>query len=515
MSKFFKLKNLLIVILILLFTFGCAKKTEETQNVEQSKVEEAPRIEKLTIYHFNDFHCAFLPTKNTEEEGLPKWSGAATLAGYIKKIREEDKNAIIAFAGDIFLQSPLDKLSTGEFAVEIMNKLNPDIATIGNHEFDYGRERFDELRQKIKFPLVSANLLDAESNELLVEPYKVLTTKNNVRIMFIGLFPLTGKSYTEKNYNVKVEDALNTVKKYVKESTDKADAVVILSHIGFEEDVILSEKLGKNSGVHLIIGGHSHTLVESIDNNLPVPVVQANFNGTHLGKVSMEFDVTSKTVKKMDYELIPTYVDKIQIDEEINELVDKEKEKIAELFEVIATTEKPLSNVSRFGETPLGNFAVDALVDAFKADAAFFSSKMIRNSIPGPEITKNDIYEAFPFESGIYQVQMTGENIKKMLEYYLNKRKDRYLHIPHTLSYTYEVSREKISISELLFKKKPINLKNKYTVIFDERSAQDAEKYYKAEKSKKIGESFAEEYIKYLKAKKKYKPYPEGRAKEK
>jgi len=207
--------------------------------------------------------------------------------------------------------------------------------------------------------------------------------------------------------------------------------------------------------------------------------------------------------------------DGIDKDSEIDEIVKGELNKIADDLKPIAKLEKPLGQESRTEETALGDFSVDALVDIFKADLAFTSSKSIRNSISGPDVCVNDIYEAFPFDDNkIFETYVTGENIIKMLEYYMNKRKDRFVYIPYTLSYTYSKSDDdKIEISDIKFKNKELKKNKKYRVILDERTVEEFEKFYNAENSKEIGDSFAGEYIKYLKKIKKYNPKPSGRVK--
>ncbi len=105
---------------------------------------------------------------------------------------------------------------------------------------------------------------------------------------------------------------------------------------------------------------------------------------------------------------------------------------------------------------------------------------------------------------------MTGKNIVKMLEYYMNKKKDRFVFIPYTLKYTYSEDKD-IEITEILFKNKKMKLDKKYSVVVDERMAKEFERFYDAENLKEIGEDPAEEYIKYLKKLKKYNPRESGR----
>ena len=89
--------------------------------------------QKLTILHSNDMHGDFLAeAKDGSEVG-----GVSLLSGYIKQQREENPNVLYAIAGDMFRGSVIDSEYRGFSTIELMNFLNPDIVTLGNHEVDY------------------------------------------------------------------------------------------------------------------------------------------------------------------------------------------------------------------------------------------------------------------------------------------------------------------------------------------------------------------------------------------
>ena len=91
-------------------------------------------LKKLTILHSNDMHGDFL-----EEEIDEKLvGGVSLLSGYVNKVRREERNVIYAVAGDMFRGSVIDSEYKGTSTIGIMNLVGPDVATIGNHEVDYG-----------------------------------------------------------------------------------------------------------------------------------------------------------------------------------------------------------------------------------------------------------------------------------------------------------------------------------------------------------------------------------------
>jgi len=259
----------------ILFFLGCSKEQPQAASVAIKQPEQpqetGPKEADIVIAHFNDFHAAFRSFGKTDEENLPQWSGAAVMGGYINKLRRDNTNSLVVFAGDMFQKSPLDKLSKGEKIIDIFNLFKLDVATLGNHEFDFGRERFDELKSKIKHPLVSANLFDRDGGKPYVEQSKIIKTKNDVKVLFIGLFPVSGKKYMEKDHNLKIENPQKIVKDIAAKFEKDVDLTVVLSHLGYEDDIELSKKLS-GAEVDLIIGGHSHTYIDKIDKELPIPV---------------------------------------------------------------------------------------------------------------------------------------------------------------------------------------------------------------------------------------------------
>lgn len=469
---------------------------------------------EVNLLHFNDFHAAYRPTRRTEEEGMPHVGGAAAVGGYIAKFRRERANPLVVFAGDMIQRTPLETATTAESLLEIFNLFAPDVATIGNHEFDYGRARLEEMLGKMKFPVVSANLRDKESGKPLAKGHHVAVTGDGTRVLFIGLYPESGKSYVEGDQNVTVGDAREAVDALAKRHDAEADLTVVVSHLGYDDDLKLAGKLGESSEVDLIIGGHSHTLVEEIDPSSPIPIVQAFCNGEVLGTVALEVDLPRKRILALRYELVPAYVAGVEPDARIAAIVASEVGRMPELFATIATTETPLGQASRQGETALGNFAVDALVDMYKADLAFMNSKSVRNSIPGPGICANDLKEAFPFEGGLFRVEIAGDQIIKMIEYYANEKKDRTLYLPHTMSCVTKAGGDgRVAVASALVHGKPLEPAKAYAAIVDDRTAKEFEKFYAAKIVGKVAENQAEAYIGYLREIKTCKPYPGGRMK--
>ena len=125
----------------------------------------AERYKKFTILHSNDMHGDFLAEMRGETGHTI--GGVALLSGYINKVRQEEKNVLFVIAGDMLQGSMIDTEYKGLSTIEIMNYLAPDVASLGNHEMDYGLPQLLMLEKLANFPIVTANLYIKKYNRRL------------------------------------------------------------------------------------------------------------------------------------------------------------------------------------------------------------------------------------------------------------------------------------------------------------------------------------------------------------
>lgn len=139
-------------------------------------------LKKLTILHSNDMHGDFLA------EQIDEWlvGGVSLLSGYVNKVRREEKNVIYAVAGDMFRGSVIDSEYKGTSTIGIMNLVGPDVATIGNHEIDYGLAHLLFLEKCADFPIINANLHIKSNGRRMFRPFWIAHI-DNMKILFIGI----------------------------------------------------------------------------------------------------------------------------------------------------------------------------------------------------------------------------------------------------------------------------------------------------------------------------------------
>ena len=147
-----------------------------------------------------------------------------------------------------------------------MNIIAPDVVTIGNHETDYGIGQLLFLEKCAKFPIVNANLHIRTNNARLFRPCRIIKI-GGMKILFIGILTEEVISQTKNDGMIgaliDVEDAAHAIAKICNTyNSIDIDFTVLLTHIGFEEDKKLAALLDPSLGVDIIIGGHSHTLLE-------------------------------------------------------------------------------------------------------------------------------------------------------------------------------------------------------------------------------------------------------------
>jgi len=117
------------------------------------------RTKQLILLHNNDMHGDFVPHQidGMDTGGLP------LLAGYINRVRKEEKNVLYAIAGDVFQRSIIDMEYRGISTIDLINQLNPDVMTIGNHEVDYGLSHLLFLEKCANFPIIKMLFLHSGS----------------------------------------------------------------------------------------------------------------------------------------------------------------------------------------------------------------------------------------------------------------------------------------------------------------------------------------------------------------
>jgi 5'-nucleotidase len=378
-------------------------------------------LKNLTIIHSNDIHGDFLP----EERGGVQVGGISLLSGYIQAERARNHNAIFAFAGDILQGSLIDSDYRGVSSIELMNIVRPDIACLGNHEFDYGLTHLLFLERCAAYPIVSANLYIKKPYTRLFTPCKVIK-RDGMRIMFIGIItaetlasikdPLIGTL-------VDIEDAAQEVGRICNRYREAdIDLTVVLSHIGFEEDLKLAELLDPAWGVDAIIGAHTHTLMDQPSVVNDILVAQAGSGTDQVGRFDLVIDTDTNSIHEWKWQCIPITSETSQPDVVLDEVVAHYRDATDEKYNRILTRlDRQATHPDRYQETEVGDLFADMYADAFPADIALVGSGSLRQPALGPLVTVGNALAMASFGGIVYRLKVTGAKVKRAFRHVLRE----------------------------------------------------------------------------------------------
>lgn len=370
---------------------------------------------KFTILHSNDMHGDFLAEVRGEPGNLI--GGLSLLSGYINQVRREEKNVLYCIAGDMVQGSLIDAEYKGISTMEIMNYLAPDIATLGNHEFDYGLPHLLFLEKMANFPIVNANLYITQYNKRLFQPYAILHV-DGFDILFIGII-------TEKVIDMlKTDNMLSsfiTLQEAAAEvgkicnayKNDDIDLTVLLTHIGYDSDRELAAMLDPAWGVDMIIGGHSHTILEqpAVVNN--VLVAQAGTGTDQIGRFDITVDDDTNSIVDWKWNLVPIDSAHCTPDANLERFIDGFKDVVDKKYgSIISKFTRTLTHPERTRESELGNLFADAIQEKTGVDVAFVGSGSIRKTELGPAVTLGDYLALFPYDDSVSRYVITGAQLK-------------------------------------------------------------------------------------------------------
>lgn len=244
--------------------------------------------QKLVILHTNDTHSHL----DASREGQ---GGVIERAAYIDGVRKEfgRKNVLLLHGGDFNQGTSYFTLLGGDLEVSLVNALKYDCITLGNHEFDNGIEDLARRADVIDCPIVCANY-DFTPFPILrdkVKPYAILK-KSGMKIGIIGvlcdLSSVVSRATSDRIPHLDDVKAVDLWADYLK-NVKKCDLVIVLSHMGFEEDMDIASK---TSNVDIFVGGHSHTDLNDLvyvtnAAGEQVPVTQDGQWGLAMGRVEI------------------------------------------------------------------------------------------------------------------------------------------------------------------------------------------------------------------------------------
>ncbi|MBR1565845.1 MAG: bifunctional metallophosphatase/5'-nucleotidase, partial [Oscillospiraceae bacterium] len=362
----------------------------------------------ILILFTSDIHCGI-------DQG---WGFAGLYA--VKENLSKDYNVLLVDDGDAIQGEPIGTMTTGEAIIDIMNVMGYDVAIPGNHEFDYGMDRFLELAGKAEFPYISCNF--NKEGELVFEPW-LMKEIGGVKIAFVGVTtPYTLRSSTPRYfmddsgnyiYGFLQDETGEGVYNAVQESVDAAraegaDYVIVMGHMGNETECapwMYSDVISHCSGIDAWLDGHSHDTEQVVMQDKDGKDVVRSACGTKLahigalhitrdGKISSELYSWSSSVaapkllgiENAAAEAVSTASDELNV--KLAEVVANSTVDLIINDPVAKTDDGKAVRIIRRAETNLGDLCADAYLDqSGEADIAFVNGGGIRVPINKGDIT--------------------------------------------------------------------------------------------------------------------------------
>ena len=390
----------------------------------------------VTILYTNDVHTYI-------DKQAPKLT-YASIAALKQSYRDAGKPVLLVDAGDHVQGTAYGSMDEGASIIELMNAAGYDVATPGNHEFDYGMDRAKQIIKDADFPYLSCNWVDLRTNLRVLPSVKVFV-KGGVRIAFVGVTtPETftkstpayfmNKAQTKYIYDIlggedgqKLYDA---VQKAINKAKILADYVIGLGHLGVDPSSspwTSEEVIAHTSGFDAFIDGHSHTVMENKQvadaSGKMVTLTQTGSYFANVGEMTIAADGTISTRLVSTCDAVDSAVAAAQT-AWVNSVDDMLGEKIA-VGDANFYVNDPETGKRRIrsGETNLGDFVADGIytyfneVEQLHCDIALMNGGGIRTDVAAGYWTFKTCKQVSPFGNVACLMSVTGKQIQDALEF--------------------------------------------------------------------------------------------------
>ena len=391
---------------------------------------------EVTILYTNDVHTYI-------DKQAPELTYAA-IAALKQSYQNAGKKVLLVDAGDHVQGTAYGSMDEGASIIELMNAAGYDVATPGNHEFDYGMDRAKELMRDADFPYLSCNWVDLRTNLRVLPEIKVFV-RGGVRIAFVGITtPETftkstpayfmNKAQTKYIYDILGGEDGQKLYSAVQKAVDKAkclaDVVIGLGHLGVDPSSspwTSEEVIAHTTGFDAFIDGHSHTVMENKQvadaTGRLVTLTQTGSYFANVGEMTIAPDgtISTRLVSTYDQEDPAVAAEQAAWVSSVDEMLG---EKIA-----VADTKFYITDPAtgkrriRSGETNLGDFVADGIytyfneVEQLHCDIAIMNGGGIRADVDAGPWSFKTCKTVSPFGNVACLMSVTGQQIQDALEF--------------------------------------------------------------------------------------------------
>lgn len=355
-------------------------------------------MEKIKILHTNDLHSHF--------ENWPK------IRRYLLAEKKDANSEVLTFDLGDFIDRfhPLTEATQGKANIDLMNEIHYDAVTIGNNEgVGSAKDDLNHLYDNANFDVILGNLKEPSTHKIpnWAKPYKIFSTSAGTKIAVIALtayFPLT---YQPNGWDIETVDAVlpDLIAKVYKQ----ADLVILLSHLGINEDRRIAKKY---SQIGIIIGSHTHHLLkngEIIDGTL---IAAAGKFGRYIGKI----ELLLKNKQIIDYKIATIETAELPLyagdEEEVFELLKRGHHLLA--AQKVGYLSETLVNACA-DNYPIVQFALEAIKSFAEVDIAVLNSGLFLGNLSSGEVNMDQLHQILPHPMHIIKVTLSGLEMKRLI----------------------------------------------------------------------------------------------------
>lgn len=342
--------------------------------------------------------------------------------------------------------------------VSLMNIVGFQASTLGNHEFDSGQEGLAKLITMSNFPYLCSNIQPAAKTGIHVRPWQMFDV-GGVRMAIIGVTALgpMGKpeSHPDNMTDIEFSDPLQTIQQY-KYLRNQSDVVLLLSHMGYEDDVKLSAEL---PWVDLIVGGHSHTQIKGGEMHNGLLITQ---NVNRLARVT-HITLTVENGKVTDKKAENIAIKGVKRENKVVAKLTDYFTNNPAFDEILAVNDKPLSTYEE-----LGCLMTDAYLKAANADISLQNYGGVRyDTLSVRGISVKDVLQLDPFQNTLVEMTVTGNEFIDILKMCFVNDQVRFPLISGATA-EYVLDADKKNVKKVVLygpDGKKLNLKKTYRVV--------------------------------------------------
>ncbi|MEY8293048.1 5'-nucleotidase C-terminal domain-containing protein [Carnobacteriaceae bacterium 52-44] len=410
--------------------------------------------EEIYIYHTNDIHS-----------DLTFWPRIAQELQEKRTIREQNDDDVFVFdIGDATDRvHPLTEATDGQAITELLNEGLYDGVTIGNNEgITNSKNELNNLYNAANFPVILSNLFELETEEIpeWAILYKIFNTKSGDRI---GVFGLTTPLYhTYEKLGWKVTNPIKQTQEFYKEHGDKADFWILLSHLGIEEDRLIS----KLFPIPLIIGAHSHHVLLDGERSAASMLTGAGQFGHWIGEVVISRAHGRLQVETAELINAETDIQPVEAEEQMVEEYTNHGHRLLQNEKIADLPENLLAKWNQ--QTKLADIVLDAIADFTDTDAAILNAGLFMGDLNLGVVTADDLHHSLPHPIRVMHCKIKGKHLLRFGEEIQNVDKKMMNRSVRGFGFRGEVFGKlclkgfRVDNGHMLWKNQPIEPQKKY-----------------------------------------------------